>query len=127
VAGSSRRATHGRLLLGSTTERLVGGAPCPVAVVPAGWAKERLSTIGASHQRDRARVHRRPADVLVDLSRGVDVMVCGSRGYGPLRAVLLGSVTRRLANEAYCPVIVLPRGVRSTLEALVEESAATAA
>jgi nucleotide-binding universal stress UspA family protein len=52
-----------------------------------------------------------PADVLRDFSKGVDLIVVGSRGYGPLRAVLLGSVSRRLMSEAHCPVIVVPRGV----------------
>jgi nucleotide-binding universal stress UspA family protein len=51
------------------------------------------------------------------------VLVVGSRGYGPLRAVLLGSVSRRLMTEAHCPVIVVPRGVEAALEALLEESA----
>jgi hypothetical protein len=37
----------------------------------------------------------------------------GSRGYGPLRAVLLGGVSRRLMVEAHCPVIVVPRGVEA--------------
>jgi nucleotide-binding universal stress UspA family protein len=49
----------------------------------------------------------------------LDLLVCGSRGYGPLRAVLLGGVSRRVAAEAHCPVIVLPRGLRSSLESLV--------
>jgi hypothetical protein len=42
--------------------------------------------------------------------------------------VLLGGVSRRLAAEAHCPVIVLPRGVESPLEALIAEApgAATA-
>jgi nucleotide-binding universal stress UspA family protein len=63
-----------------------------------------------------------PADVLVDLSRHHDLLVCGSRGYGPLRAVLLGGVSRRVATEAHCPVVVLPRGVEASLEALVAEA-----
>jgi hypothetical protein len=46
----------------------------------------------------------------------------GSRGYGPVRAVLLGSVSRRVADEARCPVLVLPRGVRSSLDALLQEA-----
>jgi nucleotide-binding universal stress UspA family protein len=60
-----------------------------------------------------------PAEVLVRASEGLDLLVCGSRGYGPVRAVLLGSVSRRVAIEARCPVIVVPRGVTTTLEALV--------
>jgi nucleotide-binding universal stress UspA family protein len=63
-----------------------------------------------------------PAEVLRDFSKGLDLLVVGSRGYGPLRAVLLGSVSRRLMTEAHCPVIVVPRGVEAALEALLEES-----
>jgi nucleotide-binding universal stress UspA family protein len=44
--------------------------------------------------------------------------VCGSRGYGPRRAVLLGGVSRRVTAEAECPVIVLARGVEASLQAL---------
>jgi nucleotide-binding universal stress UspA family protein len=68
-----------------------------------------------------------PADVLVDLSQRIDLLVCGSRGYGPLRGVLLGSVTRRVIAEAHCPVIVLPRGVKAALEALLETAPGAAA
>ena len=41
----------------------------------------------------------------------LDVMVLGSRGYGPVRRVLLGSTSSALMNSARCPVIVYPRGV----------------
>jgi nucleotide-binding universal stress UspA family protein len=54
-----------------------------------------------------------PAEVLVDLSRHIDLLVCGSRGYGPVRGVLLGSVSRRIVREVHRPVTVLPRGVRA--------------
>jgi nucleotide-binding universal stress UspA family protein len=63
-----------------------------------------------------------PAEVLRDFSKGLDLLVIGSRGYGPLRAVLLGSVSRRLMTEAYCPVIVVPRGVEAALEALLADA-----
>nr|MDQ2896551.1 universal stress protein [Actinomycetota bacterium] len=36
-------------------------------------------------------------------------VVVGSREYGPLRAVLLGSVTRALLDRASTPVLVVPR------------------
>jgi nucleotide-binding universal stress UspA family protein len=52
-----------------------------------------------------------PATELADAAgRGMDVMFAGSRGYGPVLRVLLGSVTRDLIARAPCPVIVLPRG-----------------
>ena len=51
-----------------------------------------------------------PADALLEQSRELDVLVAGSRGYGPLGAVLLGSTTRKLMHGAGCPVVIIPRG-----------------
>ena len=41
--------------------------------------------------------------------REVDLLVCGSRGYGPVRRVLLGGVSGRLIRRAACPLVVVPR------------------
>ena len=48
-------------------------------------------------------------DTLALLSPGFDLLVCGSRGYGPLHSVLVGGVSHALVNHAACPVLVLPR------------------
>jgi nucleotide-binding universal stress UspA family protein len=40
----------------------------------------------------------------------VDVLFCGSRGYGPARRVLLGGVSSRLVRHPRAPIIVVPRG-----------------
>jgi len=48
-------------------------------------------------------------DELVELSRDVDLIVVGSRGWGPVRRLLLGSTSERLVREAACPVIAVPR------------------
>ena len=202
VVGSSRRAQHGRLHRGSTAERLLHGAPCPVAIVPRGWEPGGgIRTIGAAYVatpegRDalrgavalarragadvrvlsaarphgyaqtqgggpgveattfeeigsELRVHAEeaiqaeagdvrdvrlepdvsvqdPGDFLVAASRHLDLLVCGSRGYGPTRAVLLGGVSRRLTAEAHCPVVVLVRGTEAGLERLLGERAGSA-
>ena len=42
--------------------------------------------------------------------RAVDLLVCGSRGYGPVRRVLLGTVSAALLRQASVPVLVTPRG-----------------
>jgi nucleotide-binding universal stress UspA family protein len=49
-----------------------------------------------------------PAQTLTRLSAELDLLVVGSRGYGPLRAVLLGDVSRALVHEAACPVMIVP-------------------
>jgi nucleotide-binding universal stress UspA family protein len=56
-----------------------------------------------------------PARALVARSRELDVLVLGSRARGPLHSVWAGSVSRQVLNEAACPVIVVPGGVRSAL------------
>jgi nucleotide-binding universal stress UspA family protein len=59
----------------------------------------------------RETVRGEPAGVLIERSGGLDLLVLGSRAYGPLRHVLLGSVSARAMREARCPVLVVPRGV----------------
>ena len=49
-------------------------------------------------------------DELARLSEGVDLLVCGSRGRGPLGRVMLGSVAAGVLRKARCPVLVVPRG-----------------
>jgi nucleotide-binding universal stress UspA family protein len=58
-------------------------------------------------------VQGKTTDVLVEQSERLDLLVLGSRGYGPLARVLLGSVSRRVVSDARCPVLIVPRGIRS--------------
>ena len=46
----------------------------------------------------------------------VDVLVCGSRGYGPARRVLLGGVSSPLIRRARLPVTVVPRATTASAE-----------
>ncbi len=47
-----------------------------------------------------------PAPVLVEASKGADVLVVGSRGHGEFAGMLLGSVSEYCATRAHCPVLV---------------------
>ncbi len=51
-----------------------------------------------------------PAAVLARHGVELDVLVIGSRGYGPIRRTLLGGVSSEVMRTAPCPVIVVPRG-----------------
>jgi nucleotide-binding universal stress UspA family protein len=51
-----------------------------------------------------------PATVLADQGVELDLIVIGSRGYGPVRNALLGAVSAQLVRTAPCPVLVTPRG-----------------
>ena len=50
-----------------------------------------------------------PRMILAERSGDLDLLVCGSRGYGPVRSVILGSVSRALAHTARCPLLIVPR------------------
>jgi nucleotide-binding universal stress UspA family protein len=52
-----------------------------------------------------------PGQRLVESSAGLALLVLGSRGYGPMRSVLLGSVSADVARNAACPVVVVPSGI----------------
>jgi nucleotide-binding universal stress UspA family protein len=62
-----------------------------------------------------------PDHVLRSASGEVDLLVCGSRGYGPPSTTLLGGVTRRLAADAACPVIVAAHAATVGLEQLLDD------
>lgn len=199
VVGSTHRGAVGRVVPGSTGERLLHGSPCPVAIVPRGYADAgAIRSIGVGHDGsdesdaalaaaielarhygatlrvirvfdatrvgtpglmtmpgwesmrddheaiDRESLDHTVAGLPVDLpvesvfikgnagadlpseSEHVDLMVVGSRGYGPRAAVLLGGMTHTLIRKAACPVIVLPRGSRG-LDSLFAAAAETAA
>jgi nucleotide-binding universal stress UspA family protein len=50
-------------------------------------------------------------DALSDLTYDdCDVLVCGSRGHGPVRRVLLGGVSSRVVRHSKVPLIVVHRG-----------------
>jgi nucleotide-binding universal stress UspA family protein len=185
VIGSSDRGAAGRGFPGAVTDRLLHGAPCPVAVAPAGYSladADRLRLIGAAftdtpdgaaalefasqlagaahalvrvlsvteppepliagtvdaialdavreanEARTRSELQRAidrlptarsaggemlsgaAAGALAAASADLDLLVCGSRGYGPLRTLLLGGTSHTLVRRASCPVLVVPLG-----------------
>jgi nucleotide-binding universal stress UspA family protein len=180
VVGSSPRGPIGRLHPGAVTDRLLHGAPCPVAVATTGFSADRLELVGIgfverpdgraalAHGTELARaagagvriitvreptdwrfsgpleasqlaaierardeaaqrtmsaglaavpeslsagsevVSGEPKEVLATASADLDLLVCGSRGHGPVQTLLLGGVSHGLVREAACPVLVVP-------------------
>lgn len=51
-----------------------------------------------------------PGEQLRAVSEDHDLLITGSRSYGPLRRTLLGSTSRKLILSSACPVLVVPRG-----------------
>jgi nucleotide-binding universal stress UspA family protein len=183
VVGSSRRGLMDRVMLGNDTRAALNGAPCAVAMAPAGYAREPhpMREIGVGYNGSRESEHAlsvarelakargaklsafeavsvptylvhgttapdgtpinalvdgareriagfegvephaaygEPAEELALYSASLDLLVVGSRDYGPLGRLVHGSTTHRLARSARCPLLVLTRAVRESESAV---------
>jgi nucleotide-binding universal stress UspA family protein len=73
--------------------------------------EERIDALPAAARARPVLLHGDPARAIVEHSHALDLLVV-SRDHGPIRHVLLGGVSRPVLDNAYCPVIVVPRSAR---------------
>ncbi len=92
--------------------------------VAAETLNEAVKTVSPEVETERVLRQGREATELALQGVEVDLLVVGSRGYGPLRRTLTGSVSGELVRLAPCPVLVVPRGADARAEV---EPAATGA
>jgi nucleotide-binding universal stress UspA family protein len=175
VVGSCHRGALGRAMLGDDTRAALNGAPCAVAVAPAGYSEHAgpIADIGVAYNgspesmaalaeaRDLAAamgatihalevvsiptvaytgilppaigesidvmlseavarmaklsgvkgsaVYGLAGEELARFSRELDMLIVGSRGYGPFKRLVVGSTSDYLERHAHCPLLVLPR------------------
>jgi nucleotide-binding universal stress UspA family protein len=50
-----------------------------------------------------------PGEQLAEASSALDLLVVGSRGWGPVMRLVLGSTSDAVVHHAQCPVVVAPR------------------
>jgi hypothetical protein len=50
----------------------------------------------------------------------LDILVVGSRGYGPVRRLVLGSTADYLERHARCSLLVLPRAAIRSLPQVID-------
>jgi nucleotide-binding universal stress UspA family protein len=68
-----------------------------------------LSALRTAHPGvsiDARVVRGHPAPILVEASKGADLLVVGSRGHGEFVGMVIGSVSEYCAAHAPCPVLV---------------------
>ena len=102
------------------TYTFVGG-PVPIddaleSMVDA--ARERITALGDIEPH---AVYGRPVEELAVYSASLDLLVVGSRSYGPIGRLIHGSTSLELAGAARCPLLVLTRGAREATKENVAE------
>lgn len=71
---------------------------------------ERATTAAGDGLRiERTALEGHAAEELVHTSADLDLLVVGSRGFGPMRRIVPGSTSAKVLRTAECPVLVLPR------------------
>jgi nucleotide-binding universal stress UspA family protein len=124
AAAKAALARAEELALACRATIVVFTVSAPPAVVPgaAGYTPAILPEAGSIVTRTVKSVDERiaatgralsgvPGAAIVEACEeaGADLLVAGSRNYGPVRRVLLGSVSTQLMHRAPCPVLVVPR------------------
>jgi nucleotide-binding universal stress UspA family protein len=66
----------------------------------------RIKALGDIEPR---AAYGQPAEELAAYSASLDLLVVGSRGYGPIGRLVHGSTSQQLARSARCPLLVLTR------------------
>ncbi|UGS37198.1 universal stress protein [Capillimicrobium parvum] len=69
-------------------------------------ARRRIAALGDVEPR---AAYGQPAEELALYSASLDLLVVGSRGYGPIGRLIHGSTSQQLAHSARCPLLVLTR------------------
>ena len=103
VVGMSRKGAVGRILRGDNARSSLKGAPCAVAMAPAGYARRAcaIEKVGVCYDGS--------AEELARTSTDVDLLVVGSRGHGRLGRVVSRRRYRGLAGAVECPLLIVPR------------------
>lgn len=87
----------GATLEAAYLEHVAHGLEAAVAALPASLTVEANTLAGD------------PVELIAGATDRLDLLVCGSRGHGPVGEVLLGSVSSEVVEVARCPVLVVPR------------------
>jgi nucleotide-binding universal stress UspA family protein len=98
-----------------------------------GWTENIEFTINGAQERlaeldgvDGRVVYGVVGEELASFSRGVDLLIVGSRGYGPVRRLVHGSTSNYLLGHARCVLLVLPRTGGGPQAAVASDQAAAA-
>ena len=101
--------------MGEAAPRILEDA---IAHVAAEQAAVVARLLAPERNVDAVLLRNRPANGLIDAASdfSADLVIIGSRGHGPIAALLLGSVSAEVVDHAPCPVLVARR---SDLERVV--------
>lgn len=116
--GVARRLADGRAKLSAFEAvafpaNALAGAPIPDGTIEEliDAARERVAALEGVEPH---AAYGQPAAELALFSASLDLLVIGSRSYGPLGRLVHGSTAQQLARSARCPLLVLTQAARKS-------------
>jgi nucleotide-binding universal stress UspA family protein len=119
TAAALARVSRARLRAITVLDAALRKPPAGAGPTAADRLREAVGRLGDGVAADLDVRYDDPVDGLLAAARAIDLLVVGSRAHAAQRAMALGSVSRRVAERATCPVLVLPRGAAEAMRALL--------
>ncbi len=95
--------------------------------IPANWPEVASRLIDEEHRRLRGLEdvegdvsYGEPSEELASFAESVDLLIVGSRSYGPVERLFNGSTSNYLARRSSGPLLVLPRSAGSKEQSVAE-------
>ena len=109
--GASIEVVHGWEYPYRTKDAVFGSPKADMQRDATALAEQVLAELSPEHRAVVTATHvleGEPFDVLIGASKDADLVVVGSRGRGGVRSLLMGSVSRKVAQHAETNVVVIP-------------------
>lgn len=110
LAGASGAKLSGLEVVSLPSDAFLG--PGAVDNTPRGLLEDARGRIAALGGVEPRSAYGQPAEELALYSASLDLLIVGSRGYGPIGRLIHGSTSQQLAHSARCPLLVLTRTAR---------------
>ncbi|HXW59020.1 MAG TPA: universal stress protein [Solirubrobacteraceae bacterium] len=111
LAQASAARVHAMRVVSLPTYLFMGVVP-PVGPTIEEMTKEARDEMQELGVDEVSAHHGLAGEELAGLSSNVDLLIVGSRGYGPMRRLVLSSTSNYLQHHCRGPLLVLPRGTR---------------
>jgi len=105
-------APSNEITLALPTYALTGGIALPAEVIDEMVSAAQARVAGLDGVEPHA-AYGNPIEELALWSASLDLLVVGSRDYGPIGRLVHGSTSGQLARAARCPLLVLTRATRA--------------
>jgi nucleotide-binding universal stress UspA family protein len=122
LAASTEATVHALEVVSIPTYAYTGLMPPAIGESIDAMLQEATGRMNSLHDVEGRAVYGITGEELASFSEEVDILIVGSRSYGPVRRLVLGSTSDYLERHARSSLLVLPRIAANHVEDLLASS-----